>query len=235
MDIHKPKPWHGLREFLKEYVIIVVGVLTALGAEQVVEAMHWAHQVDTAEVALKAAFVREAGNAAERAAQDACITQRLAVLSGVVRQATESGRLPQVGAIGHPPYSPWTVAAWDALVASQTVVHLPREKMIAYTRVATTTAYLSGLSDREEARWTILDSMNGPGRRLSDAEAEQLRITLAEAAAANRNMRRVSANLRQALKATGLVGATDLADADKAAAAGKRQAAICAPMDAEGA
>ena len=29
MDIHKPKPWHGMREFLKEYVIIVVGVLTA--------------------------------------------------------------------------------------------------------------------------------------------------------------------------------------------------------------
>ena len=30
MDIHKPKPWHGLREFLKEYLIIVIGVLTAL-------------------------------------------------------------------------------------------------------------------------------------------------------------------------------------------------------------
>ena len=37
MDIHKPKPWHGVREFLKEYVIIVVGVLTALAAEQAVE------------------------------------------------------------------------------------------------------------------------------------------------------------------------------------------------------
>jgi hypothetical protein len=38
MDIHKPKPWHSFREFLKEYLIIVVGVLTALGGEQVVEA-----------------------------------------------------------------------------------------------------------------------------------------------------------------------------------------------------
>jgi len=41
MDLHKPKPWHGLREFLKEYVIIVVGVLTALGGEQAVEWLHW--------------------------------------------------------------------------------------------------------------------------------------------------------------------------------------------------
>jgi hypothetical protein len=33
LEIHKPKPWHGLREFLKDYLIIVVGVLTALAAE----------------------------------------------------------------------------------------------------------------------------------------------------------------------------------------------------------
>ena len=43
MDIHKPKPWHGWREFLKEYAIIVVGVLTALGAEQIAERIHEAH------------------------------------------------------------------------------------------------------------------------------------------------------------------------------------------------
>ncbi len=32
IEIHKPR--HGLREFLTEYLIIVVGVLTALAAEQ---------------------------------------------------------------------------------------------------------------------------------------------------------------------------------------------------------
>jgi hypothetical protein len=36
MDIHKPKLWHGLRDFLKEHGIIVLGVLTALAAEQAV-------------------------------------------------------------------------------------------------------------------------------------------------------------------------------------------------------
>ena len=41
MDIHKPRPWHSAREFLKEYAIIVVGVLTALAGEQAVE---WSHQ-----------------------------------------------------------------------------------------------------------------------------------------------------------------------------------------------
>jgi hypothetical protein len=48
MDIHKPKPFHNWREFLKEYGIIVLGVLTALGLEQAVEWAHHRSQVDEA-------------------------------------------------------------------------------------------------------------------------------------------------------------------------------------------
>lgn len=40
MEVHTPKLWRGWREFLREYAIIVLGVLTALTAEQTVE---WAH------------------------------------------------------------------------------------------------------------------------------------------------------------------------------------------------
>ena len=41
MDIHKPKPWHGRSEFLKEIGTIVIGVLIAIGGEQLVEMLHW--------------------------------------------------------------------------------------------------------------------------------------------------------------------------------------------------
>jgi hypothetical protein len=40
MEFHKPKPIHNWREFLKEYAIIVLGVATALAAEQGVEWLH---------------------------------------------------------------------------------------------------------------------------------------------------------------------------------------------------
>ena len=58
MDIHKPEPWHTVREFLKEYVIIVVGVLTALGAEQAVEAVHTAQKAAEAEQLVREEFGR---------------------------------------------------------------------------------------------------------------------------------------------------------------------------------
>ena len=48
MDIHKPKPWHNWREFLKELGTIALGVGIALAAEQGVEWLHWRAQVAAA-------------------------------------------------------------------------------------------------------------------------------------------------------------------------------------------
>jgi hypothetical protein len=45
VHVHKPKPWHGLTELLREYAIVVLGVLTALAAEQAVEGLHHRAQV----------------------------------------------------------------------------------------------------------------------------------------------------------------------------------------------
>ena len=54
MHFHLPKPLHGWREFVGEVGIIVIGVLIALGAEQVVEAVHHRSQVDEAIEKLRA-------------------------------------------------------------------------------------------------------------------------------------------------------------------------------------
>lgn len=230
MDIHKAKPWRGGREFLKEIGTIVIGVLIALAGEQAVEALHGRHQANAGEAVLRDAFVREVNNAALREAQDACVTQRLAALSSIVQRGTESGRLPPVGVIGHPSFTPWTVGAWEALVADHTVSHLPRGKAIAYTAIVQQTAYLSGLSDREEDQWAMLDSMVGAGRRLSDIEAEQLRITLAAASDSNLLMGRTSVRLRDAVKATGLVDASEFVAAAKRAQDSGPNAPICRPI-----
>jgi type IV secretory pathway VirB2 component (pilin) len=40
MQVHLPEPLHGWREFAGEVGIIVLGVLIALAAQQIVEAIH---------------------------------------------------------------------------------------------------------------------------------------------------------------------------------------------------
>lgn len=232
MEIHRPRAVHGWRGLFGEVGVIVIGVVIALSGEQAVEALHWTHQTDAGDVVLREAFSREVRNAALREAQDVCVTRRLASLSSIVAQASQSGRLPPIGTIGHPPYTPWTIGAWDALVSSQTVSHMPRAKVIAYTAIAQLAAFLSGLSDREEDQWTTLDSMVGPGRRMSDVEAEELRTSLSAASNSNLHMRVTSGRLRDAVKATGLVDPAVFADAARRADDGAPNVAICRPMGA---
>ena len=62
------KPWTftnpisaRAREFLKEYAIIVIGVLTALGAEQGVEAAHWHQKVAVVRSALQGGARQRSG------------------------------------------------------------------------------------------------------------------------------------------------------------------------------
>ena len=77
MHFHLPKPLHGWREFAGEVGIIVVGVLIALGAEQVVESMNWKQRASHARDSLKT----ELGNHYEQAAEwrivEPCIAAQL--------------------------------------------------------------------------------------------------------------------------------------------------------------
>lgn len=41
MHVHLPKPLHGWRAFAGEVGIIVLGVLVALGLDQVADQIHW--------------------------------------------------------------------------------------------------------------------------------------------------------------------------------------------------
>ena len=89
MDIHKPKPWHGLREFLKEYLIIVIGVLTALGAEQLVAWLHGRGQAQEAREAVRTEIAANLGALEWRRSEGACIDRRLKEIAAVLK-VTES-------------------------------------------------------------------------------------------------------------------------------------------------
>lgn len=49
MHFHLPKALHGWREFAGEVGIIVIGVLIALGAEQLVEDWRWHERLAAAQ------------------------------------------------------------------------------------------------------------------------------------------------------------------------------------------
>jgi len=54
VEIHKVKPIHSWRDFLKELGTIVLGIVIAIGLEHLVESWHWDQEVKTARQSLAA-------------------------------------------------------------------------------------------------------------------------------------------------------------------------------------
>ena len=204
MEIHKPKPVHNWREFLKEYAIIVLGVMTALAAEQAVEWFHWRSQVEDARKVVATETANNLVGAIRRMRSVQCMEQRLDTLAKILDDASRSGSLPPVGYIGQPPRSRWLSGAWDGVVASQTATHFPREQLAGLSDTYKIVERAQDLLAQEIVAWSELYAMVGPGRRLDPASEAQLRSALSSARMYNRALATVSMFLVREVKEMGL-------------------------------
>jgi hypothetical protein len=119
MHFHLPKPLHGWREFLGEVGIIVVGVLIALGAEQVVETWHWRAQADDARAALRAEIGEDdLPQAYVRLAIAPCLDAQLKQLQNAFDNHLPRDRFAALSRAYLPPSRTWDTQAWDAVVAT---------------------------------------------------------------------------------------------------------------------
>src|SRR4051812_21001882 len=88
VDIHKPKHVANWHELAKEVGVIVLGVLIALGAEQLVQRYEWSHKLHAAEEAMRAELRDDDGpQAVIRSAMHACVKESL----DAIRAAAEQG------------------------------------------------------------------------------------------------------------------------------------------------
>jgi hypothetical protein len=134
MDIHRPKPWHGLREFLKEYVIIVVGVLTALGAEQTVELIHTAYKATEAETAVREEFARNVALIQDRLNVSDCNREQFKAVDRLLIAT------PPDQPVAPMPYAfifsrPFSWPQWESAVSTGIAGHFPEERRGLYRRI----------------------------------------------------------------------------------------------------
>jgi len=162
VDIHKPKPWHGLREFLKEYLIIVVGVLTALAAEAVVENLHWRHVVAEERHALDLNVQSNDAAMRYRAWFEPCVQRRLAELDELFQRHARGEPLRIAGRLGRPNYVLGGTRVWDLTVADGSVAHMPLEDKGRYMAAfATWGSYYATHTD-ERNDWRELQALDHP-------------------------------------------------------------------------
>jgi hypothetical protein len=188
MDIHKPKPVHGWRQFLNEILVIVVGVLIALGLDQFVEGLHWRHKVHQAEQNMRLELGRDRTDAAQYAILTACTDAYLdRMRDGLLRQ--DKTDLARLYSLGEPFVTePWTATAWEAAVASQIGDHMETDRFINYAEAFRRADLMKDVQFRLRDHFAAamvgrFGRSDGQGQTDELVAAEQLRrdVTLARA------------------------------------------------------
>jgi hypothetical protein len=193
MHFHLPKPLHGWRAFAGEVGIIVVGVLIALGAEQVVENWHWREKVRAAERSLDFEVNVQLDNAEGAVALNRCSAAWFGTLETAIL-AHDTATIQRLYA-AHPPYEEraWRSTAWQAAMSTQVADHIDAIAMAQYGFL-----YNGTEEARERQRTLIADSDEATMGRLGDAGESSTALQLAAAERLRgelRDMKAISAGM----------------------------------------
>ena len=209
MHLHLPKPLHGWRAFVGEVGIIVLGVLIALGAEQVVESIHNRYLARQAVDHIRTELAYDSAFAAERIAIGDCmrasfadLRQRLIAsgdnwpglqgkpLSGAPAEPPTGSLFSSPPALGSP-HRLWPVSAWTAATTSGVFNHGQR-RFFNFAALYSMVDWLGRLQDHEIADYSKLMAFNAPQKLDPSARLEMLR-DLGTVDADNADMERLSA------------------------------------------
>jgi hypothetical protein len=152
MHFHLPKPLHGWRELAGEVGIIVVGVLIALGAEQVVDAWHWSYQVSDFRDALDNELAYDLSTYEYRLHQASCVAARLDQLQIWVDRSRKGVNGPLSGAISMPMRLAPRTSAWEARTG-EVYNHIPLKARLAYGQLYDDLANFEDHSLEERGIW----------------------------------------------------------------------------------
>ena len=160
MHFHLPKPIHGWRGFIGEVGIIVIGVLIALGAEQVVESAHWREASHSAIEAMTKDGSDERWAIESRFNQQQCIDKRLADLETIFSRHEARESLGIVGAIGRPFYRNGWATSWTVAVADGSIAHLPLKERSRFAVAFGTYELYERQMWEEKRAWQQLQMLN---------------------------------------------------------------------------
>jgi hypothetical protein len=175
MPKQSPKPWHDWRENVREVAIVIVGVLIALLAQEVVQGWEWKHKVDVAKAAMREELLSDDGpQIYQRAVMHPCVIARL----DAIRAAVETGKSRQE--IAHAIDGYWVDfrtfdrLALDAANSSDVAAHMPPDELGAMTNVYQAMPLLERTNAQEATDLARLRAFRRSGGPVSDAEKDRV-------------------------------------------------------------
>ena len=161
MEIHLPKPLHGWSEFLKEVGIIVLGVLIALSAEQLVQGLREHQASIDARKSVRAEIADNLHKLMGRVEIQPCIDQRLREIGGLLSQSGEGAPNPHPSWISRPTFWALPSSNWQAATAAGRAALLSHNDQIRFGLYFAGFDFLAREQEREQIAWAHLRGLEG--------------------------------------------------------------------------
>ena len=181
MHFRLPKPLHGWREFAGEVQIIVVGVLIALGAGQVVEMIHNRSVAAATRAGLRAEFEDDLASMARRRNAESCVERRLDELRSLLAVWAKTGRFQTPQWVANPPISSIRLTRYNLAVSGAALGLLPSEEQYRIGNLASEFQFFAETQHEERQAWGELRELQGGPEVLSTVDRGQIRTALQNA------------------------------------------------------
>jgi hypothetical protein len=180
MHIHPPKPLHGWREFFGEVGIIVLGVLIALGFEQLVESVHERTIAAEAREAIRAEVRENLWWLERRDEMESCIDKALSDLAALNLRARRGEAIPVVRRVSLAVHVKITSLRWDANAQAGRASLFSSDEQRILGNMYFTTEEFRHSQDLEEMVWAKMSFIEGADQ-LTPVDVHELAVLLAEA------------------------------------------------------
>ena len=199
MPIRLPKALRGWREFLKEYAIVVLGVLTALVLEQMVESAHDRRLAQEARQAIHQELQDNLDRVAYRAGQQACNERRLNEIQALLTNwQSDDAFLPGLN-IGFPGDVGVSDQRWQANLASGRFSQESPEEQADQAGLYTLIRVVDMVENKEIDYWVKLRTLELGSRSVTLASKPMIAETLASARSEGEAIKALSATLQKNL------------------------------------
>ena len=160
MHLQLPKPLHGWRQFAGEVGIIVLGVLIALGAQQVAATFQQKSDARDAEQAIRGELETNMARMHSRQAVRACVDNRLNELQALIDSAGPGGgSIERPNWVGRPQFWTMQTSRWDATSQAGRAALIPADHLNLYGAMYSFMGSINTQGMVEQEAWARLRAL----------------------------------------------------------------------------
>lgn len=183
----KVRPPHGWSAVIWELVIVVVGVLVALWAGQLVQNWEWKTKVAGAQESMRSELLSDNGpQIYQRAVMHPCAQAKLVDIRAAVEAGKSRNEISELISGYWLQLVTYDTLALDAATASDVLAHMPKQELDAIVAAYSVIPSMERNADKEEDDMARLHSLRRTGRALSQQESAEV-VAAVEALRSNDN------------------------------------------------